>query len=108
MTSMLIKSGNFFSLLQSCNIQPYVVFDGGNEPNDKKFQTTLNRIERRLEMAIQLTIQQRDYCRVMPIMARDTFNAVLLEIKIPFVVCDFEADKEIAKLANQFKCPVFI
>lgn len=101
-----LKIREFFSLLHSCNIKPYVVFDGGNEPNDKKFQTLLNRIERRLEMAIQLTIQQRDYCRVMPIMARDTFNAVLLEIKIPFVVCDFEADKEIAKLANQFNCPV--
>lgn len=100
------KIREFFGLLQSCNIQPYVVFDGGNEPNEKKFQTVLSRIERRLEMAIQLTIQQRDYCRVMPIMTRDTCIAVLLEITIPFVVCDFEADKEIAKLANHLDCPV--
>lgn len=52
------KIREFFSLLQSCNIQPYVVFDGGNEPNEKKFQTVLSRIERRLEMAIQLTKQK--------------------------------------------------
>lgn len=100
------KIREFFSLLQSCNIQPYVVFDGGNEPNEKKFQTVLSRIERRLEMAIQLTKQQHDYCRVMPIMSRDTFIAVLSEITIPFVVCDFEADKEIAKLANHLDSPV--
>lgn len=100
------KIREFFSLLQSCNIQPYVVFDGGNEPNEKKFQTVLSRIERRLEMAIQLTKQQHDYCRVMPIMSRDTFIAVLSEITIPFVICDFEADKEIAKLANHLDSPV--
>lgn len=100
------KIREFFSLLQSCNIQPYVVFDGGNEPNDKKIKTVLSRIERRLQMAIQLTKQQHDYCRVMPIMSRDTFIAVLSEITIPFVVCDFEADKEIAKLANHLDSPV--
>lgn len=42
----------------------------------------------------------------MPIMAFDTFTAVLKYIKIPFAVCDFEADKEIAKLANKLNCPV--
>lgn len=57
-------------------------------------------------MAIQLTKQRREYCRVMPIITRDTFIAVLMEITIPFVVCDFEADIEIANLANQFNCPV--
>lgn len=101
-----LKIREFFSLLHSCKIQPFVVLDGGNEPNNKKFQTVLSRIRKRLKMAIQLTKQQRDYCRVMPIMARDTFIAVLLEITIPFVVCDFEADIEIANLANQFNCPV--
>lgn len=101
-----LKIREFFSLLHSCKIQPFVVLDGGNEPNNKKFQTVLSRTRQRLKMAIQLTKQQRDYCRVMPIMARDTFIAVLLEITIPFVVCDFEADIEIANLANQFNCPV--
>lgn len=34
-----IKVSNFFELLQSCDIQPYVVFDGGSAPNDMKFET---------------------------------------------------------------------
>lgn len=98
------KIKEFFSLLSSCNIQPYVVFDGGYEQDDKKFQTILKRVQQRLEMAMLLAKGQRG--KVMPILAYDTFRAVLLEIKVPFAVCDFEADKEIGILANQFDCPV--
>lgn len=98
------KIKEFFSLLSSCNIQPYVVFDGGYEQDDKKFQTILKRVQQRLEMAMLLAKGQRG--KVMPILAYDTFRAVLLEIRVPFAVCDFEADKEIGILANQFDCPV--
>lgn len=98
------KIKEFFSLLHSCNIEPYVVFDGGYEQDDKKFQTILRRVQQRLEMALLLAKGQRG--RVMPILAYDTFSAVLREIKVPFAVCDFEADKEIGILANQFDCPV--
>lgn len=98
------KIKEFFSLLSSCNIQPYVVFDGGYEQDDKKFQTILKRVQQRLEMAMHMAKGQRG--KVMPILAYDTFRAVLLEIKVPFAVCDFEADKEIGILANQLDCPV--
>lgn len=96
----------FFKLLHCCNIQPYIVFDGGNDANDMKFQTNRKRMKERLEMAMQLAKGYKGNCKVMPIMAFDTFKAVLKEIKIPFAVCDFEADKEIAKLANKLNCPV--
>ena len=98
------KIKEFFNTLQSCNIEPYVVFDGGYEQDDKKFKTILKRVEQRLEMAMLLAKGQRG--KVMPILAYDTFRAVLLEINVPFAVCDFEADKEIGILANQFNCPV--
>lgn len=88
-----IKVSNFFQLLQSCDIQPYVVFDGGSAPNDMKFETIRGRMKQRLENA-------------MPILAFDTFRAVLKELNILFAVCDFEADKEIAILANMMNCPV--
>ncbi|XP_061198279.1 protein asteroid homolog 1-like [Saccostrea echinata] len=98
------KIKEFFTLLQSCNIQPYVVFDGGYEQDDKKFHTILGRVQQRLEMAIRLAKGQRG--KVMPILAYETFKEVLLQIHIPFAVCDFEADKEIGILANDFDCPV--
>lgn len=96
----------FFNLLHCCNIQPYIVFDGGNDPNDMKFQTSRKRMKERLEMAMQLAKGHKGNCKVMPILAFDTFRAVLKEIMIPFTVCDFEADIEIAKLANKLNCPV--
>ncbi|XP_062610059.1 protein asteroid homolog 1-like [Saccostrea cucullata] len=98
------KIKEFFALLQTCNIQPYVVFDGGYEQDDKKFHTILGRVQQRLEMAIRLAKGQRG--KVMPILAYETFKEVLLQIHIPFAVCDFEADREIGILANDLNCPV--
>lgn len=98
------KIKEFFTLLHSCKIQPYVVFDGGYEQDDKKFYTILERVKRRLEMAMDLAKGYRG--KVMPLLAYETFKAVLLEINVPFVVCDFEADKEVGILANKLNCPV--
>lgn len=42
----------------------------------------------------------------MLILVYDIFRVVLLEIKVSFVVCDFEVDKEIGILVNQFDCLV--
>ncbi len=39
--------------------------------------------------------------------AKSTFLAVLREMKIQVYVSDYESDKDIAALANQYKCPVF-
>lgn len=98
----------FFRLLHSCNIELYVVFDGGtcNDPNDMKFQTIQKRMKQKLENAMRIASGLRGKKRVMPILAFDTFKAVLKKLSIPFAVCDFEADKEIAMLANTLNCPV--
>lgn len=101
-----IKVSNFFQLLQSCDIQPYVVFDGGSAPTDMKFETIRGRMKQRLENAMRLAHGLRGKKKVMPILAFDTFRAVLKELNILFAVCDFEADKEIAILANMMNCPV--
>lgn len=99
-----IRIKEFFSILHACNIQPYVVIDGGYEQDDRKFQTIHARMQQRLEMAMRLAKGHQE--KLMPILAYETFRSVLLEIGVPFAVCDFEADKEIGKLANQFECPV--
>ena len=96
----------FFSILKACNIKPYVLFDGGDDPSDRKFNTKLRGLRERLEKAMRISSGQSKKNNVMPILAYDTFKSVLFEINVPFNVCDFEADEEIAILANEFNCPV--
>lgn len=62
-------------------------------------------MKHRLTLVNQMTKNKKDNCKVMPILAFDTFREVLQEIRIPLAVCDFEADKEIGLLANKLNCP---
>lgn len=101
-----IEITEFFRLLHSCNIELYVVFDGGNDPKDMKFQTLQERMKQKLENAKRIAYRLRGRKRVMPILAFNTFKAVLKKLSIPFAVCEFEADREIAMLANTLNCPV--
>lgn len=71
-----------------------------------KLDTIQNRMKHRLKLVNQLATDEKGIFNVMPILAFDTFKAVLQEIKIPLAVCDFEADKEIGLLANKLNCPV--
>lgn len=91
-----IEITEFFRLLHSCNIELYVVFDGGNDPKDMKFQTLQERMKQKLENAKRIAYRLRGRKRVMPILAFNTFKAVLKKLSIPFAVCEFEADREIA------------
>ena len=66
-----IRIKEFFSILHACKIQPYVVIDGGYEPDDKKFQTILDRMQKRLELATRLAKGHQE--KLMPILAYETF-----------------------------------
>lgn len=101
-----LKIREFFELLKSCNIQPYVVFDGGNDPNNMKLDTTRRRLVHRLDIVKQLAKNIKTNEGVVPILAFDTFKEVLHEMNTKLAVCDFEADKEIGLLANELNCPV--
>lgn len=94
----------FFQMFQKCGISVYLVFDGGYETDQKKLKTCLQRACQRIHNA--RTIARGKSGRVTPSFALDTFKFVLAEIGIPFVVGDFEADNQIATLANEWGCPV--
>ena len=94
----------FFETLKKCGISPYLVLDGGYETDQKKFKTCLQRACQRIHNA--RTIAQGKSGRVTPTLTSETFKFILAEIGIPFVVGDFEADSQIAKMANEWKCPV--
>lgn len=63
-------------------------------------------MKQKLENAKRIAYRLRGRKRVMPILAFNTFKAVLKKLSIPFAVCEFEADREIAMLANTLNCPV--
>ncbi|XP_062846267.1 protein asteroid homolog 1 [Trichomycterus rosablanca] len=98
----LVRS--FFGALESCNIQPFVVVDGGMDQTDKKFKTLRDRAESKIREAHSLSRGSRG--NVLPLISREVFKQVVRELGVPLVQCISEADFEIASLAHQWKCPV--
>ncbi|CAL8296423.1 unnamed protein product [Lota lota] len=94
----------FFSALAACNIQPFVVLDGGMDPSDKKFSTLRARLQSKIKEADCLSHGRHG--SVLPFLTRDVFIQVLTQRGVPLVQCPAEADWEIACLAHQWNCPV--
>ncbi|XP_072226228.1 single-strand DNA endonuclease ASTE1 [Leuresthes tenuis] len=94
----------FFCSLAACNIQPFVVLDGGIDPSDKKFSTLRQRLQAKIKEADSISHGRNG--SVLPILTRDVFIQVLIQRGIPLFQCPAEADWEIACLAHQWNCPV--
>ncbi|KAL4235309.1 Protein asteroid 1 [Mactra antiquata] len=98
------KCKRFFNLLKECNIQPYVVLDGGYDPDDSKLSTVLDRMNDRRKKVSLICWKRKG--TVLPVLSYETFRQVLEELNIPHVACVYEADREIAVLAKRWNCPV--
>ncbi|XP_045076476.1 protein asteroid homolog 1-like [Coregonus clupeaformis] len=118
----------FISALEACNIQPYVVLDGGvcvclcnricgsridlvsnlrspiNKIHYKKLSTLRQRLQSKIREAESLS--RGRHGSVLPLLTRHVFIQVLSQRGVPLVQCPAEADWEIACLANQWDCPV--
>lgn len=94
----------FFSQLTECNIKPFIVFDGAYDNSGKKLKTAMKRATDRIHLASMLSHGGRG--KILPILAQETFVAVLKSLDIPHVTCNFEADNQIAALAIKWHCPV--
>ncbi|XP_051927878.1 protein asteroid homolog 1 isoform X1 [Hippocampus zosterae] len=94
----------FLSALQACNIEPYVVLDGGIDPSNKKFGTLQQRLQSRVREAENMS--QGRNGSVLPILTRQVFVEVLNQRKVSLVQSLAEADWDIACLAHQWRCPV--
>uniref|UniRef100_A0A3P9KS65 Asteroid domain-containing protein n=1 Tax=Oryzias latipes TaxID=8090 RepID=A0A3P9KS65_ORYLA len=86
----------FLSALAACNIQAFVVLDGGKS-SDKKFATMRERMQAKIRDADHICHSRNG--SVLPLLTRDVFIQVLIEKGIPLVQCPAEADWEIACLA---------
>ncbi|GBN45384.1 Protein asteroid 1 [Araneus ventricosus] len=96
----------YFSAFNGCNIKPIVIFDGGYDKSDRKFQTSLSRSKTRLSLTQHVAKYGDCAGNFLPICAKEVFRDVLSEMGISFALCDFEADDQITALANHYKCPV--
>ncbi|KAE8596906.1 hypothetical protein XENTR_v10016277 [Xenopus tropicalis] len=94
----------FFESLSVCEIHAYVVFDGGCDISDKKFETLKQRAKEKIIMAHSLS--KGEGGSVLPLLVREVFIQVLEKMEVPFVQCFAEADRELVVLANLWKCPV--
>ncbi|KAM3928510.1 single-strand DNA endonuclease ASTE1 [Leptodactylus fuscus] len=94
----------FFQSLSVCNIQAYVVFDGGCDISEKKLETQKQRFRDKINMAQSLAEGRGG--SVLPLLSREVCIQVLRNLQIPFVQCFFEADREIVALANLWNCPI--
>lgn len=92
----------FLNSLKACKICAYFIFDGARDPNEskslKRAKQRLNSINARKNGSIQ---------QVLPICSYMILVELLKVHEIKYYQCNFEADYEIAVLANNlFKCPV--
>lgn len=98
------KCKRFFNILRECSITPFVVFDGGYDPDDRKLPTVLERMNDRRKKVGLICAKGRG-C-VLPVLSYETFRHVLVELEVAHASCVYEADREIAVLAKRWKCPV--
>lgn len=80
-----------------------MVLDGGSEL--KKLETLMLRAEDRIRRAHAAVVQGGNQS-ILPQLAKLVFKQTLVQLKVPMAQCYGEADREIAALANEWKCPV--
>jgi hypothetical protein len=98
---LYIFFNNFLNLLKQCKIQSYFIFDGARDPNEGK---SLKRAKDRLR---SINANSGNLQQILPICSYRILIDLLNEHKIKYYQCNFEADYEIAVLANcLFKCPI--
>ncbi|CAH0700849.1 unnamed protein product [Spodoptera exigua] len=95
---------NFFKNLKKCNITPYVLFDGSYE--NRKLKTAYNRLRSKIYGASNLDPVTQGSLQIFPLLVRDVFIEALIDMNVPYTVCEFEADDEVAAMARHLECPV--
>ncbi|XP_013081430.2 protein asteroid-like isoform X2 [Biomphalaria glabrata] len=93
-----------FDSFKKCGVTPYVVMDGAYTRDGRKLKTSLSRAASRIQLVKAMIYNQRGH--VLPALAYETFMQTLSELGIHHATCQFEADTEIAILANKLQCPV--
>ncbi|XP_071391790.1 single-strand DNA endonuclease ASTE1-like [Centroberyx affinis] len=97
--------GKFVKALKDCRIEPYVVLDGGTDITGKKLDTLKKKAEQQIQKA-HAAAEEGGKENIMPPLAKKVFKQTLAQLEVPVAQCFGEADREIAALASEWKCPV--
>lgn len=93
----------FFALMKRCNVNCYVLLDGGYQPS--KLRTVKTRLHQKI-CAIRNINPTSPNHSYFPLMFREVFISALKDAGVKYMRCLFEADNEIAVLAKHLDCPV--
>ncbi|KXJ27112.1 protein asteroid homolog 1 [Exaiptasia diaphana] len=99
------KIQHFFDCFRKKNVETYVVLDGPTVAVDKKLNTVIRRASDTVKRCYKISKGDSSDGLVVPPLAKKVFVEKLRQMRIPFAVCDREADQEIASLAHQWNCP---
>ncbi|KAF7692106.1 protein asteroid homolog 1-like [Silurus meridionalis] len=94
----------FFKNLSICNIEPYVLLNGGDDLRGKKLERKKTNRQKVIIKADRLSKGCSE--EVLPILLKNVFKQVLRKLGVPFIQCLAEATCEAAALASEWKCPV--
>ncbi|XP_033100642.1 protein asteroid homolog 1-like [Anneissia japonica] len=96
---------DFISVLDTCKVKPIFIFDGGHV-DERKFPTIKERFEKNLKRSLRIGQGADDDRCILPLFCSHTMIKLFNDLNVCAVWCDFESDPEIAKIANEYRCPV--
>ena len=80
--------GSFFTALSSKRVECFVIFDGVDDPSDKKLETLQKRAIQNIQRANALAKSADDRELLLPLLTTDVFRQALRDGGIQFAVCD--------------------
>ncbi|CAN8020821.1 unnamed protein product, partial [Ixodes persulcatus] len=96
---------HYFGLFKACSVEAIVVFDGGHVVSDTKLERRLHSMRDRLSTTSEVARTGKP-TKILPCLANGVFKDVIRQLGVRMLQCRFEADEEIAAIANHFGCPV--
>ena len=95
----------FFSRLRDSDIDPIVIFDGVDY-NQDKVDTTLDRMKQKVKIVFNTFMTNTISGSALPIFIDIVFCETLKELGVEFIFADGDADRDTARIANHYNCPV--
>ncbi|XP_055019396.1 protein asteroid homolog 1-like isoform X2 [Boleophthalmus pectinirostris] len=95
---------HFFGVLWSCDISPFVVFDGCADFKEK-WDLQRKRAMKKVRRAHSAAERGRSM-HVLPTLIWEVFRQTLDRLGVPLARCFTEADRQAAALAHMWLCPV--
>ena len=79
---------SFFTALSSKRVECFVIFDGADDPSNKKLETLQKRAKENILTANALAKSADDHKFLLPLLTKDVFRQALRDRGIQFALCD--------------------